>query len=246
MRSAVILVFAMVVLGCSSDATESRPVAQAAGQNRIAGTVLETFDAQSYSYVRFETAAGEAWAAVPKASLEIGSQIVIVNPQKMSDFESKTLGRKFDTIYFGTLEGQGASSPMAMDGANPHGAMQSGMGGAVTPPDANAALIEVAKAEGANGRTVAELFAERGDLSGKTVALRGKVVKYNAGIMGRNWIHLQDGTGDASTGTYDITVTSSNTTAVGEIILVQGTVVLDKDFGAGYRYDVIVEDASVK
>ena len=65
--------------------------------------------------------------------------------------------------------------------------------------------------------------------------------------MGRNWIHLQDGSGDAAAGTHDITVTSSSgTTAVGEIVLVQGTVVLDRDFGSGYRYAVIVEDASVK
>jgi hypothetical protein len=241
MRSAVILALSIIVLGCTVDATDNPPAVQAADQNRIAGKVLETLDASSYTYLRFETPDGEAWAAVPQARLEIGSEVVIVNPQPMSDFESKTLGRRFDTIYFGTLEGQDASSPMAQGTANPHG-----MGSAASPGDANAAPIEVAKAEGAIGRTVAELYAERGDLSGKTVTLRGKVVKYNAGIMGRNWIHLQDGTGDAAAGTNDITVTSSGTTAVGEIILVQGTLVLDKDFGAGYRYALIVEDASVE
>ena len=94
--------------------------------------------------------------------------------------------------------------------------------------------------------TVAELFAQKTELSGKHVVLRGKVVKYSGGIMGRNWIHLQDGTGDPTAGTHDITVTSRNTTEVGAIVLVEGTVVLDKDFGAGYRYAVIIEDASVK
>jgi hypothetical protein len=236
----------MVVLGCAVEATENPSAAQATDQNRIAGTVLETLDASSYTYLRLETPDGEAWAAVPQARLEVGSQVVIVNPQAMSNFESKTLGRKFDTIYFGTLEDRRVSSPLAKGEANPHGSKQGGMGKVVSARDANAAPIEVAKAEGATGRTVAELYAERGDLSGKTVALRGKVVKYSAGIMGRNWIHLQDGTGDATAGTNDITVTSSGTTAVGEIVLVQGTVVLDKDFGAGYRYAVIVEDASVK
>jgi hypothetical protein len=217
----------MVVLGCAVEATENPPAAQPADQNRIEGTVLETLDASSYTYVRFETPDGEVWAAVPQARLEIGAQVVVANPQPMSNFESKTLGREFDTIYFGTLEDQRASSPMAMG-------------------DANTAPIEVAKAAGATGRTVAELYAERGDLDGKTVALRGKVVKYSAGIMGRNWIHLQDGTGDAAAGTNDLTVTSSATTAVGDTILVQGTVAVDKDFGAGYRYAVIVEDASVE
>jgi hypothetical protein len=181
------------------------------------------------------------WAAVPLARLEIGAQFVIANPQEMSNFESKALGRTFDTIYFGTLE-----DPLVKGGANPHGLMQAGMGRAVSAPDGNAAPIEVAKAEGATGRTVAELYAEKDDLSGKTVVLRGKVVKYSADIMGRNWIHLQDGTGDATAGTNDITVTSSGTTEVGEVVLVQGTLTVDKDFGSGYRYAVIVEDASVK
>jgi hypothetical protein len=236
----------MVVLGCAVEATENPPAAQPADQNRIAGTVLETLDASSYTYVRFETPDGEVWAAVPQARLEIGAQVVIANPQPMSNFESKTLGRKFDTIYFGTLVDQGASSPMAKGGANPHGSKQGGMGKVVSDSEASAAPIEVAKAGGATGRTVAELHAEMGDLDGKAVALRGKVVKYSAGIMGRNWIHLQDGTGDATAGTNDITVTSSATTAVGETILVQGTVAVDKDFGAGYRYAVIVEDASLE
>ena len=246
MRSAVILALAMVGFGCTVEATETPPAAQVADPNRISGTVLETFDASSYSYLRLETPDGEAWAAVPQARLEIGAQVVIVNPQAMSDFESKTLGRRFDTIYFGTLEDQRVSPPMAKAGANPHGLTEGGMGRVVSAHDANSAPIEVAKAGGVTGRTVAELYAERDDLSGKRVALRGKVVKYSAGIMGRNWIHLRDGTGDATAGTHDIVVTSSGTTAVGDIVLVQGTVAVDKDFGAGYRYAVIVEDARVK
>lgn len=226
MRLAVILIIAIAVLGCAAEATENPPVGHAAATNGIEGTVLETFDASSYTYVRFETADGEAWAAVPQAQLEVGEQIAIANPQTMSNFESKALGRTFDTIYFGTLAGA-AAGPAAV-------------------AQASAEPIEVAKAEGADGRTVAQLHAERGALSGKTVTLRGKVVKYNAGIMGRNWIHLQDGSGDAAAGTHDITVTTADTTEVGATVLVQGTATLDKDFGSGYFYEIIVEDASVK
>ena len=71
-------------------------------------------------------------------------------------------------------------------------------------------------------------------------------MKYNSGIMGRNWIHLQDGSGDAGAGTNDILVTSSDTTTVGEIILIEGTVATNKDFGSGYSYAIIVEEARVK
>lgn len=243
MRSVSILALAIFVLGCTVEATEDSSAVQPAKQSRIAGVVLETLDASTYTYMRLETPDGEAWAAVPQATVEIGAEAVVVNPQEMSDFESRTLGRKFDRIYFGTLEASRASAPMAQAGANPHGLKPDAvgaMGATSTTP------IEVEKAEGPNGRTVAQLYAEKGDLSGKTVALRGKVVKYSPGIMGRNWIHLQDGTGDASAGTHDITVTSSGTTSVGAIVVAEGMVVVDKDFGAGYRYAVIVEDASVR
>lgn len=236
MRAAAVLALAMACLGCAAEAIEEQPAVAAADSGRLTGTVLETLDVSSYSYVRLETAGGEVWAAVPQARLEIGATVVIENAQAMSNFESKVLKRQFDTIYFGTLPQQGSPSPMG--GSNPHHALS---GAAVS-----AEPIEVARAEGAEGRTVAELHAERAGLAGKTVTLRGKVVKYSPGIMGRNWIHLQDGTGDGPAGTHDITVTSTDSTAVGEIVLVQGTVAVDKDFGSGYRYDVIVEDASVK
>jgi len=92
---------------------------------------------------------------------------------------------------------------------------------------------------------VAELYAAKGDLDGKPVSLRGKVVKFSKGILGRNWIHLRDGSGDAATGTHDITVTTSGTAAVGDIVVIEGIVGLDRDFGSGYRYAVIVEEAKV-
>ena len=246
MRSALILALAMAVLGCAAEATENasatQPAVQSAAQNQLVGTVLETLDAASYTYVRLDTPEGEEWAAVPQASLEIGAPVVIVKSQTMVDFESKTLERTFETIHFGTLEGAHGSAPMTQRGGNPHGESSGGMASA---NGADTGPIEVAKAEGPTGRTVAELYAEMGDFSGKTVALRGQVVKYSPGILGRNWIHLQDGTGDAASGTNDITVTSADTVAVGDIILVQGIVAVDKDFGAGYRYALIVEEASV-
>ncbi|MDH3628616.1 MAG: nucleotide-binding protein [Acidobacteriota bacterium] len=225
MRVVVIMALAIVALGCTADATEPRPATQSAGFERIAGTVLETHDASNYTYVRFRTADGEAWAAVPQARLEVGAQVVIANPQAMPNFESESLGRSFETIYFGTLENSPAVSPKAPTGNAP---------------------IAIDKPVGKTARTIAELYADSGELSGKVVTLRGQVVKFSSGIMGRNWIHLQDGSGDETAGTHDITVTTSDATAVGEIVSVQGTVAVDKNFGAGYRYAVIVEEATVK
>jgi len=95
-----------------------------------------------------------------------------------------------------------------------------------------------------DGYTVGELYAEKDKLNGKKVIVRGKVVKFSGGIMGKNWIHLQDGSGKQ--GTNDITITTDQTAATGDVVLATGNLVTNKDFGAGYKYDVIIEDATVK
>jgi len=101
----------------------------------------------------------------------------------------------------------------------------------------------VVKLEGE--KTVAEIYAGKANLSDKEVTLRGKVVKFNARIMGKNWLHIQDGTGDADAGTNDLTVTTNVSAKVGDTVIVTGKVHVDKDFGHGYKYDVILEDARV-
>jgi hypothetical protein len=105
----------------------------------------------------------------------------------------------------------------------------------------NIDFADIKKAEG--GKSVAELYAEKDSLSGKKVTVRGKVVKFSASIMGKNWIHLQDGTGGKDTN--DLTVTTSATAAVDDTVVVTGVIAADKDFGYGYKYDVILEDATV-
>ena len=108
---------------------------------------------------------------------------------------------------------------------------------------ATEAPITVTKAEG--GKTVAEIWQNRGALKDGPIVVRGKVVKALNGIMGRNWIHLRDGSGERASGTDDLTVTTNETATVGEVITVKGTLRVDKDFGAGYRYTVILEDGKI-
>ncbi len=99
----------------------------------------------------------------------------------------------------------------------------------------------IKKAEG--GKSIAEIYAAKAELGGKPVKVRGKVVKYNANIMGKNWLHIQDGTGTA--GSNDLTVTTTAQTNVGDTVLVTGTVSANRDFGSGYKYGLIIEDANV-
>jgi hypothetical protein len=103
-------------------------------------------------------------------------------------------------------------------------------------------LAGIEKAEG--GRTIAEVFAEKDQLAGETIVFRGKVVKVNAGIMGKNWLHVRDGSG--AEGTNNLTVTTIEVLPnVGDTVLVSGVLELNKDFGMGYQYDIIIEDADV-
>ena len=113
-------------------------------------------------------------------------------------------------------------------------------------PEAPTAAVDLSGiAKAAGGMTVAEVFAGKDQLAGKPVIVRGKVVKTNANIMGKNWLHVRDGSG--AEGTNDLTVTTTGTLPnVGDTVLLTGPVVLDKDFGMGYQYDVMVEDALVK
>ena len=106
--------------------------------------------------------------------------------------------------------------------------------------------IKVEKAKGADAYTVSETYEKAGKLDKKTVVVRGKVVKVSKGIMGKNWVHLRDGSGDAGKGTNNLVVTTQDDPKVGDVVTAKGTLYKDKDFGAGYKYKVIVEEATVK
>lgn len=99
---------------------------------------------------------------------------------------------------------------------------------------------KIAPAEGAI--TLAELFSNQQNYNGQTIKITGKCVKVNPMIMNRNWLHLQDGSGD----NLDLTVTTNQVVRLGEVVSLEGTIALDKDFGAGYRYDIIMEEAVIK
>jgi hypothetical protein len=217
------------------------PVASApSAGSGISGKVLERIDAAPYCYLRLKTAKGEVWVAVPEAKIEKGTEVTVANPMLMNNFESKTLNRTFAEVFFGTLAPAGGD--LAAAPAAPASAPPSKIG---TPAPAPMEVGKVDKATGADAQTVADVWAKKGNLKEKTVTIRGKVVKYNPGVMGKNWLHLQDGSGDAGKGTHDITVTSQDPAAKGDVVTIKGVVRLDKDFGAGYTYALIVEDAKV-
>ena len=254
MRGITVVLLAAAVIAATG-CKKSEPAAQAPGapgaegaapaSAKIEGKLLEKIDAPPYTYLKLKAASGEVWAAVPKTDAAVGAQVTVVDAMPMEKFESKTLKRTFDVVYFGNVPGPGAAPAM---GGAPGGEGGPGMAAqhamAATGP-ADVGDVKVAKATGADARTVSEVWSQRKNLKDKGVTIRGKVVKFNPGIMGKNWVHLRDGSGTADKKDNDITVTTADTVAVGDVVTAKGKVLVDKDFGAGYAYPVIVEDAKV-
>jgi hypothetical protein len=223
-----------LVLGSSFAATPpaSMPMTTAAP---LKGQVLETVDAGQYTYLRLKTKDGEIWAAVIKAPVAKGAQVTIQNPMLMTNFESKTLKKTFDKIIFGTLASSGATPPETQ-----FLSAHAGTSKPMEPP-----VEKVAKATGPEARTVAEVAAQSGQLKGRTVAVRGKVVKVSSNIMGKNWAHLRDGSGSAADGSNDLIVTTKQVVTVGDVVVARGVVRTNVDLGSGYAYKVLIEDAKI-
>jgi len=204
----------------------------ASQQSTFKGEVLEVKDVDTYTYLRLKTREGELWAAVTRAQVKPGTEVTIENATVMSNFESKSLKRKFDRIVFGSLGASAAAGQGAVHGS---------------PPKApEAANIKVAKAAGPDGRTIAEIFGKKGALKDKAVVVRGKVVKVTQNVMGKNWVHLRDGTGSSADQTNDLLVTTKEQAQVGDVIVAKGVLRTEVDLGSGYKYAVLVEGAALQ
>ena len=231
-----LLVAILLMLVISTGWAADKPAAPQAAS--IKGTVLEVMDVDSYTYLLLKTKDGETWAAVAKAPVKKGADVTIENATVMNKFESKALKKTFDKIVFGTLGGAGASAAGA---GGDMAAMHSGL-----PKAADVGDVKVPKASGPDARTVAEIITKRTELKDKTVVVRGKVVKYTAEVLGKNWVHLRDGSGSATDNTHDVLVTTKDQAKIGDVVVVKGIVHTDRDLGSGYTYKVLVEEATLQ
>lgn len=246
----IVLGLLAALAGCSDPAeapvAENPALAAPVPAGMMRGTVLETMNAGGYTYVLIDTGQDQRWAATQQTVVNAGDVVQMREGMAMTGFTAKSLNRTFDIIYFvdGMQNLSASPEPVAaLPEGHPATSLPPGHpsteGMADTAPaDATVAALEP-------GQDIAYLYANKDALAGQKISLRGKVVKYNEGILGWNFIHLQDGSGDSAAGSNDLTVTSKAQAAVGQTVVVTGTVVLDKDFGAGYAFPVLVEDASV-
>ncbi len=228
------------------------------------GTVLETIDASVYTYMHIETARDTVWVAIPATDVKTGEKVSFIHGLVMNDFYSKTLDRTFASVIFSPGLQQDAAIPPRKDMETPRNSTSTfadavkketekppsalpqaldtaGSAGAIVP----FMEIEVEKAAGENGYRIEEIFSRAESLHGTEVNVRGKVVKVSPNIMGKNWIHIQDGSGNPMNNSHDLVVTTTEMTEVDAVVLVRGTLTAKKDFGFGYKYDAIIEEASL-
>ncbi|NTU41617.1 MAG: DNA-binding protein [Nitrospirales bacterium] len=202
--------------------------------DELSGKVMETMNSGGYTYVRLLKDGENTWVAVPQMDVTIGSEASFAPGNEMTDFESKSLNRKFDRIIFSN----GPAGKAAADsGLKPTGSKDK--------MPVVSEQVKVEKAAGADAYTIAEVYEKSAELSGKPVVIKGKVVKFSSGILQKNWIHIQDGSGDQEKGTNDLVVTIKDELSVSDIVTVAGNLVTNKDFGFGYKYAVIIEDATI-
>lgn len=195
----------------------------------IKGKVIETMNAAGYTYVQLDTGSEKVWGAAPTTVITVGDQIEFSTGMPMRDFQSKFLNRSFPVVYF---------APRFIGSNDKSISATAAISANVKSQKPAAALKKMTKAEG--GYSIAEIYNDKTNLADKTISVRGQVTKFTANIMGKNWLHIMDSSGD-----NDLTITTNDTAVVGDVIVISGKLALDKDFGYGYLYPLIIEQASI-
>lgn len=226
----ILLLSVIIITACQSGTNNPKELGKNENHKVIAEKKTE---AGGYSYVFVDEDGKKFWIATNAIPIEIGETYYFIDELEMRNFESRILDTVFDLIYF--VE-KISMSPISRIETSPVEEAHS-----IIPP-AEKAKIEVPPVE--DGITIGELFANKNSFANETVKVSGLVTRFNEAIMGKNWVHLQDGTED--NGKFDLTVTTNEVVEVGNVVTFEGKIAIDKDFGAGYTYEVIMEEATLQ
>jgi len=195
-------------------------------------TAEEVIQTSNYTYLRVSEDEKENWIAISKREIEQGKSYYYIPGIEMNNFVSKELKRTFPSVFF---VDKFSDQPITE--------------GKITMADSAKGKQTVPQKEGlkvdpvAGGVSIADLYSKKDAFAGKTIKVKGEVVKYSSAIMNKNWVHIQDGTN--SNGAFDLTITTDDVVKVGDVVTFEGVIALKKDFGAGYYYEVIVEEGKL-
>ena len=247
-KTLIIILVLIVFTACNSP----KPKQQADSNHPVLlhkAAVKEVIQTTKYTYLRVREDQKENWVAISKQDLSLGDEIFYMDDAvtTMINFHSQELNRDFPSILFisqisSGQEKQGISHQKATKQQTTM--PQATMGNEVHTGRKKVPVVENISVQPApGGLTIAKLYADKARYGGKKVKVRGSVVKVNNQIMGRNWVHLQDGTKHSEE--YDLTCTTQEDVTVGDVITLEGVIALDRDFTSGYFYPVIMEEAVV-
>lgn len=229
---AIVLLFTLISCETGNNKGSNDKSYKTDNPNLKEAVVKEILQTSSYTYLKFEGDGEEYWGAIPRRDdIVKGNTYYFDSSMEMKNFPSKELDRTFDRIYF--IESIRDTPYPKPDQVNMDKRGSSQVG--------NMEVETIERVEG--GITIAELYDNKSDFAGKIVKIKGKVVKFTTAVLGKNWVHIQDGT--ISGNNLDITITTVDVVNIDDIATFEGLVVLDKDFGSGYAYDVIIEDAKL-
>ena len=200
--------------------------------NILSGKVTEVINVTGYTYAEVNIGKKKVWAAGPVTPLKIGDKVSFSSGMPMKNFHSKSMKRDFAVIYFigRFVTGNETPNKGSAGKASPHAQYKSKI---IAKP-----IKGIKKAE--DGFSISEIFKDKEKRKGKKLRVRGKVTKFTANVMGKNWLHIRD-----SSTLQDLTVTTKDTAVIDDVIIVEGKLALNKDFSYGYVYPVILLDAKI-
>jgi hypothetical protein len=220
----------VVMAACSGN--QNNQSAQVLPGEVNAFIVSEVIQGSQYTYLQVNENGASKWMAVVRQEVNAGDKYYYDSGLEMKNFHSKELDRTFEIIYFVNKISKTQLTENLLSQAPGH------TGKVDVAKQIN---VQIEKEDGE--LTIGQIFGNPSAYADKEVELRGVVVKVNQQIMGKNWIHLQDGTGNE--GNFDLTVTTQDMAAVNDQVTFKGKIVLNKDFGAGYKYDILMEEGTL-
>ncbi len=239
MKFYISLVISIVLLSaCKSDKNKS--VKNKTGIHEV--VAQEVIQVKDYTYMRVLEDGKEKWLAVPSFQAKVGKTYYFKNGMEMPNFESRELKKTFPIIYF--VEGV-STNPNVNTIQNKVNTNTVDVNtidlSSKSKPKLEKKEIKIKPIGGSI--TIEQLYKKAKQYEGKIVKIKGKVTKFNPAIMNKNWIHIQDGTD--YNGKFDLTLVTNADAKVGDVIVIEGKVSLNKDFGYGYFYELIVENATL-
>ena len=236
MRSITYLVIVLAFLaGCNNakvKKTENKPAAgSTATPDMHAVVAKDVVQTSGYTYLQVKEGDKEYWVAVSRFEAEKGKTYYYNQSMEMSNFKSKELNRTFENILFIQDFSDQPIKPKPLPALTTKGRQNMEQVGG----------IKVEPISG--GIKLSEIFANPSSFNGKKVKVSGQVIKFSPEIMQKNWVHIQDGS--EANGSFDLTVTTLDAVEVGKVVSFEGVIAVNKDFGYGYKYDVILEESKV-